>query len=332
MLSVRKVLRSLLLAAAAQALLCLAVSAQHNNHHSADSHQASFQAQPTGILLMAHGGRQNWNEEVNKIAATLNEQMPAEVAFGMASKRTLQDAVDRLVARGVKQIIAVPLFVSSHSSVIYATQYLLGQRPDAPEALKIYAKMDHSHGGGHSAGAHHAENFDPMTPVSSPVPIRMISALNGHEIVSDILLTRAASISQRPSDEVVILVAHGPNEDAENRKWLADLKTLAERMKPHSRFKRIEYLTVRDDAPEPIRSRAKAELRELVTRATNEGARVLIVPVLISFGGIEEGIQKRLEGLEYTICRQGLLPDERLAEWVRLSARQALRVEGKAGR
>jgi hypothetical protein len=110
------------------------------------------------------------------------------------------------------------------------------------------------------------------------------------------------------------------------------MKTLAERMKPRSSYKRIEYLTVRDDAPEPIRSQAQAELRALVTRATDEGARVLIVPLLISFGGIEEGIKKRLEGLEYTICRQGLLPDERLAEWTLLAARQSQRASERAQR
>lgn len=331
MFAFRNFFRPLLLCATLT-LLCAAVNAQRHNHHS-DNQPRSSSAQPVGILLLAHGGKQNWNEEVHKIAATVNQTIPTEVAFGMASRRTLQEGVDRLVARQVKQIVAVPLFVSSHSSVITATQYLLRQRPDAPEALKLYAKMDHSHGAGHDAGApSHDAPADPTTPVNSPVPIWMTPALDSHPLVADILLARAAGVSQSPAREVVILVAHGPNQDEENRKWLADMKTLAERMKPRSGYKRIEYLTVRDDAPEPIRSQAKAELRALVTRATDEGARVLIVPLLISFGGIEEGIKKRLEGLEYTICRQGLLPDERLAEWALLAARQPRRASEEAQR
>lgn len=50
------------------------------------------------------------------------------------------------------------------------------------------------------------------------------------------------------------------------------------------------------------------------------GRRVLIVPHLLSFGGIEKGLLKRLEGLEYTITTQALIPDDRVVEWVLASA------------
>ena len=48
---------------------------------------------------------------------------------------------------------------------------------------------------------------------------------------------------------------------------------------------------------------------------------MLIVPQLMSFGGIEQGIRKRLEGLEYTMSSEGLMPDDRLADWVLEMAR-----------
>jgi hypothetical protein len=97
------------------------------------------------------------------------------------------------------------------------------------------------------------------------------------------------------------------------------MRVLAERMRQSSKFKRIEYLTVRDDAPAPIRDKAAAELRAVVTKASSEGARVLIVPLLLSYGSIEGGIKKRLEGLDYVISNHALLPDDRIVEWVRLS-------------
>ena len=43
---------------------------------------------------------------------------------------------------------------------------------------------------------------------------------------------------------------------------------------------------------------------------------MLVVPLLISFGGIEKGLRDRLEGLTYTMAPSGLMPDERLASWV----------------
>lgn len=272
----------------------------------------------TGVLVLAHGGKQNWNDEVMKLAAVVNQTMPVEVAFGMASKRSLQLAVDTLADRGVSEIIAVPLFISSHSSVITSTEYLLGLRKLAPPELAIFSKMDHGSGGRHSHEKAE-KSFDPMTPVTSRVPIQMLTALNDHPLVADILLSRASSISRQPEKEVVIVVAHGPVSDEENNRWLADMSRLVELMRAHSSFKRIEYLTVRDDAPAAIRSRATAELRAAVERADAENSKTLIVPLLLSYGGIEDGIKKRLEGLSYSMSKQALLPDERLARWVLLS-------------
>ena len=281
----------------------------------------------TGVLLLAHGGSQKWNDEVNKIAARVNESMPVEVAFGMAVKRNIQNAIDKLVARGADKIIAVPLFISSHSSIITSTQYLLGLRAAPPPELSIYARMNHGHGA-HEPAKSNDSSFDPTTPVKSAAPIRMTSALDSHPTVAAILLSRAFGISRDPAREVVILAAHGPVSDEENARWLADMKSLAEQIKKGSKFRRIQYLTLRDDAPEPIRSQATAELRGELERAAREGNKVLIVPLLLSYGGIEEGIKKRLEGLSYVMSQQALLPDDRLADWIRLSIESATRSKG----
>jgi sirohydrochlorin ferrochelatase len=296
-----------------------AATGQHSHPRSAPK-ATPANAAKIGVLLLAHGGKPDWNLEVSKLAAQVNRTLPIEVAFGMASKRTMEEAIHRLVARGVQQIVAVPLFVSSHSSVITSTEYLLGLRSDAPPELASFARMDHAQGAASHAMMMDA-SFDPSTPIKSPVPIRMTSALNHHPLVAEILLERARSISKKPESEVVVVVAHGPVPDNDNAKWLADMHSLAERMRAASRFKRIEYLTVRDDAPEEVRAKATAELRNLVERATVDSNRVLVVPLLLSYGGIELGIKKRLEGLTYTMSSQGLLPDNRLAEWVLVTVR-----------
>lgn len=289
--------------------------AQSADHRHGDAKNKN--ENKTGVLLLAHGGNKNWNEEVMKVASVVDKTAPVEVAFGMASKRTIQSAIDKLIARGAREIIAVPLFVSPHSSVITSTEYLLGLRSEAPPEVAIFARMDHGHGG-------HEEHkpdpsFNPTTPVKSPVPIKMRDALGRHPLVADILLARTLEISREPAHEVVVVVAHGPVTDESNAKWLGDMSVLVERMRQSSKFKRIEYLTVRDDAPAPIRDKAAAELRAVVAKATDENARVLIVPLLLSYGGIEGGIKKRLEGLDYVIANRALLPDDRIVEWVRLA-------------
>ena len=267
-----------------------------------------------GVLILAHGGRPEWNERVMALVARVNERQPADVAFGMASRAAMQAAVDRLVSRGATGIVAVPLFVSSHSGVITSTEYLLGLRREVPTDLPILARGDHGHSGtGADSRTAHA---DPTAPLTATVPVRMTPALDQHPVVADIVITRARAISRDPGRDAVIVVAHGPTRDEENARWLEDMAVTAARVRAAIPFRSVDYLTVRDDAPSAIRDAATAELRALVARRAGEGARVLIVPLVMSFGGIEQGIRMRLAGLDVVMAEQGLMPDDRLVDWV----------------
>ena len=274
-------------------------------------------AEAQGILLLAHGGRYEWNREVRALAERVEPQQPVEIAFGMANKRAIQDAVDRLADRGVAGIVAVPLFVSSHSSVLRATEYLLGIRDDAPPQMELFARMSARRDAERSGGD---PGFDWTTPIDTTVPISVTPALDDHVLVAEILVSRAMDVSRTPEEEVVVLVAHGPASEEDNALWLDNMRMLADRMRGQTRFSRIEQLTVRDDAPDAVQARATAELRTVVEDAVQEGKSVLIVPLLLSYGGIEVGIRERLEGLPYRMPPQALLPDPRLSQWVLLQA------------
>lgn len=289
--------------------------------------QSSFATpQPrVGVLLLAHGGSvQTWDEDVRHVADQVDLTMPTEVAFGMATRSSMQAAVNRLVARKVTEIVAVPLFISSHSSLIDSISYLLGLRSQQPEDLKMFAAMDNGSGGmamDHGSMSH--DSSEAMKPVSSPVPIRMASALDHHRIVADILRDRAASISHDPAHEVVLLVAHGPVPEDENKLWLVDMDILANEMKQQSQYADIESLTLRDDADKPVRDAATQQLRERVEQISKAGHTVLIVPLLLSYGGIEGGLRERLKGLNYAMASQGVLPDKRIVDWVIAAAQNA---------
>jgi hypothetical protein len=284
-------------------------------------------AQPAsreGVLLLAHGGGAEWNQRIHALAAALDSRQPVEVALGMASRPAIQSAVDKLVARGVKSIVAVPLFISSHSSVMTSTAYLLGVREDMPADLRIFAKMNHSaHGApvqpGHDDHASQNAAGDNTRPVRAPVPIRLTEALNRHRLVGDTLIDRAQTISSAPENEAVVVVAHGPVPDEDNSRWLDDMAVLAKQIDDATSFAAINFLTVRDDAPKPIRDAATEEFRQVVAQQVNLGRRVLIVPLLVSFSGIEKGIRQRLEGLDYVMAEQALMPDQRLQLWVEQS-------------
>lgn len=303
---------------------------------------AGAQTSTTGILLLAHGGKPEWNARVEELARTVAADQPTEVAFGMATRANIQAAIDRLVERKVSRIVAVPLFVSSYSSVITSTEYLLGLRTEMPRDLPVFARMSHgAHGHGAppappaAAAHHHAEPHaghapaaaatpaDGTMPVSSPVPIQMTAALNSHPQVVAIAISRARAISTTPAEEAVVLVAHGPVPDEDNARWLRELRVVATGVQASAPYAAVEYLTVRDDAPKPVRDAAAAELRGVVERHTAQARRVLIVPMLLSFGGIEQGLRTRLDGLTFTMADRGLMPDDRILAWVREMAATA---------
>src|SRR5262249_7027887 len=93
------------------ALLSIRAHAQPANQAEHSAHQAQPVSSKPGILLLAHGGNNDWNNEVNKLAQATDKTFPTEVAFGMATKSNMEAAIHRLASKGVSEIIAVPLFI-----------------------------------------------------------------------------------------------------------------------------------------------------------------------------------------------------------------------------
>jgi len=271
-----------------------------------------------GILILAHGAGKEWDSQVSDIRRTVNAYVPAEAAFGMAAPDAMQAAVDRLEARGIKKIAVVPLFINSHSSVMDQTRYALHLSPTPspvfiramnrlPPAILRMSGMD----------------FDPRKRVTLRAEIVMTKALDDDPLVADILIDRAKALSRQPSRETVILVGHGPVDNAENKMWLATMRGLCRQIRHAGGYKAAWAATIRDDAPPWVKAKADAILRALVRRAGKNGGRALVVPELVARGGVETHIVRILRGLPYAWDDRTLTPDPRLALWVLKRARQA---------
>lgn len=247
-----------------------------------------------GVLVIAHGGSNQWNATIHKAVKQAKLSFSTEVALGMGMHgqevRMLQQAVNRLERKGVNRIVIVPLFVSSHSEVFRQYEYLFGLRADAqwPEAGE---------------------------PLDLEVPVVMGKALDDHPVISAILFKRAASMSRKPDEETVILVAHGPVNEADDQLWIERLQRVARYIKDQGKFRDVLSLTIRDDAPKAIKDRATQQLRAAVDVHSQHG-RVLVVPVLMARGGIERKIPQLLSGLSYAYSGETLLPDPRISGWI----------------
>ncbi len=254
-----------------------------------------------GVLVMAHGGTKDWDGMIRKAVKSADLSMPVEVALGMGMHsgevRRFQEAVNKLERRGVTRIVVVPLLVSSYSEVYRQFEYLLGIRKK-PEW--------------------------PVEPLRLEVPVVMGKALDDHPLVAEVLLERAQELSRDPANETVVLVGHGPNGDDDNRQWLDVMNRLAARVKEEGKFHEVATATMRDDASKELQDKAKEQFRAAVQTAGAKG-RVLIVPLLMARGGIEEKIPKLLSGLSYVYRGQTLLPSRKIEEWI---ARQAQELSG----
>lgn len=273
-----------------------------------------------GILLLAHGAHTHsghaqpsanpWNENIERLARSLDERRPTEVAFGMADPQAMQAAIDRLEARGIREIAVIPLFISSYSPIIGNFRYILGLQPELAKTTSL----------------RHLDR------VSSTARFRFSGAMDAHPLISEILLERALAVAADPAKTRVIVIAHGPNDEEENRLWLRDMETHAAFLRERGGFRNVIVLTHRNDAPAPVKAEARAVFRRQVAAAgetaIGTGAAV-VVPLLLSAGGIEAQVEADLEGLAYRFARP-LMPHPNIEQWVEAMAGELFESSGAA--
>ena len=280
---------------------------------------ASAEAGEYGVLVMAHGGGQTWNQTVLDAVKPLRDRYPLEVAFGMADACSLQESVRKLEAQGVRSIGVVRLFISGESWY-EETEKILGLREGAPPAAADACGGGHdAHGGHQGHGNHHSMAFFRIDTKSSFVLSKQ--GLSDAPEVGPILVDRAKSLSRAPEQEEVLILAHGPGDDAENQRWLASIDARAAEIRAALPFHRVEVLTLREDWPEK-RKEAEQRVVDFVTRARTGGRKAIVIPFRLSgFGPYAEV----LAGQEYVADQQGLLPHANITRWI---TRQAEELRG----
>ncbi len=299
----------------------------------------------TGVLILAHGGNHSsWDDTVKNATKELEKEYLVEVAFGMANPVTMQEAINKLEKQGATKIVVVPLFISSYSPIIRQNEYLLGLR----EKLADPPMMMH-HGNGHNMKNDNHSNHD-VHPVSEhktvsnhhnnkkekkelkqlqfTAKIYLTKPLDSHPVVANIIYERILELSKNPLQETVLIVAHGPNDEDDNRLWVKTIDEITDQIrvlqrKKGNNFKQIFGLTVRDDANKDIYEQAKEHLRSLVYQSGKDGD-VIVIPLLLAQGGVEDRLVKRLEGLDYKWSGKTLLPHPDITKFIQQSVKEAL--------
>ena len=263
------------------------------------------QTSADALLVVAHGAPVGpWNDRVIGLIDKVQWPGPKGVAFLMP--RTEDEPIDKVAARldqgGVKRIVIVPLLISSYSNHYDEIRYIAGE-------------LQHFH---------QHEGLAMPKPLKTKAGMLVTPAMDSDSLVSKMLADQARTVSKNPKEETLVLLTHGPVDEADHRKWVAHLKAHGEYLQKTLGFKRVEYTTLRDDAPKPVKDAAIAHLREAVGAGARDST-VIIQPVLISVGMVQAEIVELLKGYKYEMSASGVSSHPLTLEWIRQQAAAAAR-------
>lgn len=243
-----------------------------------------------GFVIMPHGSSAPYNDAIVEAMPTITGDYPTVFAFGMASPTTIARAVAELEDRGIRHAVFLRLF-AREDTFRNPADYIIGLRPRPPV---------HGHGG---------------LPERVRTPIRFIST-GGYQsspLISEILKDRMLEVSRDPAEESVLLLSHGTGRDASNAEALAvveqniaDIEGMLE--KP---FREIRAINLREDWPDK-RAAALRQITAFIEDASRSGRAIVIANRLLGSGSYAE----YLEGLDYVMNGQGLIPHPNFTRWV----------------
>ena len=271
-----------------------------------------FDTATIGTIIIAHGGDSVWNSRVHEVARRTKTGGPIEVSFLMgpgAKAARFQDAVARLEARGVSEIIVVPMLVSSYSGHYDQIRYLAGETVTLDEQM-----LHHLHMSG-------------IERPAAKVPLRVTKAMDASPEVARILSDRALALTATPREQALLLVGHGPNSAEDYAAWMENLRPIADSVKAWTGFRDVRVELVRDDAPAPVRAEAVRRVRELIElQHLMTGKDVIVVPVLVSKGSVSrDKVPSDIAGTRSVYAGEPLLPHAAMTQWVEARVREATR-------
>lgn len=271
-----------------------------------------------GVIALAHGSGDEWNKAVFDAFVKSDGAYKRELVFGMGNARDIQKSIDRLETAGVRAIVVVPLFLSSHSEMYRHLEYILGVREE-PDVLFLFL-MDGRNAADGGKHGNHGSSEALLERVRFSVPYRVASPIGFNSIIAEIFVDRLRETAPETS---VFFLSHGPITAEDNAKWLADLSRYEQYLLGKFSQPRFFGMTWRDDAPSFIRDTAIRKIQEAVLREIAAGQQVVIFPFLLAPGGREAEIAAML--LDCGACRiipNTILPHPLIARYIEEKIKQ----------
>jgi protoheme ferro-lyase len=257
-----------------------------------------------GVLILSHGVGENSDRMFKEAAEPVSAERPTAIGFGMAMMTSahLQSSVDDLVARGAKTIILVPNGTTTeYNTLTRQWKYIFNM--------------------------HDESSYMDVPKVTADVPFVMTAHFADNQLITDILYDHAKEVSEDPSNEVLILVGHGPEDIEDNEPDLEILSAHVDRIMAKNEFADVKIINLQDDAIPPVRKSNVKRLRRWIKKADDNGQDVIVVAIAAASHGVQAHIRQDLRGLDYTFADKGMSEHPKYIEWIATAIDESIAAE-----
>lgn len=237
-----------------------------------------------GVLLVAHGSSfSGWRKAVDQLVEEIHPNNPVEVGFIDGNGEDgIEKALLRLMFRGVEEALVIPLFVCSGSAHLTEIRRTLGFGEGATNQVKQLS-----------------------FPGVGWIRLFWAEPLNDHPLIRELIKERIQELSKEPSDEVLMLVAHGSKSQRNQQEWETMVGRMASQLGKDFGFKGATFATIH---PDNIRRRAMI---------IGRNHPLLVIPLFICEGYYTgKFIPNQLSGIPHRYEGRPYLPHPNGARWV----------------
>ncbi|WP_199617528.1 sirohydrochlorin chelatase [Paenibacillus alkalitolerans] len=240
-----------------------------------------------GVLVISHGSRNSeWVRLVDEAVDAVRRRISVPIVSSfleIVEGRLIQDGIGELEARGVTEMIVVPLFISSGSTHVEEISWALGAKPDC----RVETDLE---------------------PFRRRARVRFCAPIDDDPDIVDILYEKMLPLSVTPEQELVLVVGHGSAMEGFHLIWRGVLERIAGRLCEKGGFAAGDGAML---LPDQIPSKMD------FWRSRHPERAVLVVPLFVSEGYFtEKVIPERFEGYDVRYNGRSLLPHPLLSRWM----------------
>ena len=255
---------------------------------------SSHGSQNYGVLIMAHGYGPGGDLDLFNSVQSVGELYQTTLSMGMSMMTSshVKCSVDEMIDNDVEKIFVIPVSSTAHNTLVRQWNYIFNL-----DEQFAYSEVDRI----------------------TNERIVMLEPINDDMYAKKIILEYTNEISSDPANEVLIIIAHGPIDEADNEIELELMNNIGEYVKEQTSIQTVKSFTLQDDAPKAIRDQNLNRIKAFMTASKEDGKRILMVSNLMSGKGIQKKIEEDFEGIDYTFNSKGLLTHPYYIDWIKES-------------